>query len=45
MSAKLLLFFELCKSSVKKMPLMSENTIGDFVAILMSYTEIGLLIK
>ncbi len=26
--AKLLHFFELCKSSVKKMPLMFENTSG-----------------
>ncbi len=27
-TAKLLHFFELCKSSVKKMPLMFENTSG-----------------
>ena len=37
-TAKLLHFFELCKSSAKKMPLMSENTIGYFVAILTKRT-------
>ncbi len=38
--AKLLHFFELCKSSVKKMPLMFENTNG--ITLLIKFTVVPL---